>query len=510
MSVATPHRAYTQALLGWEALRDAYAGARAVKGRGALAPAVRGNTLTATRYLPRPAGLTQDAQYEAYKARAVFLGATERVVHGVTGAIFRREPTIEAPALLTPQLEDVTQTGVPLRTFAEQIVRETLLMGRCGILVDFPQGEPLPDSRVQPPPGLSRPYWVTYPTETIVNWRTMQRQGDTVLSLVVLRECVPVPQGPWGTDEFFVAEEQTQYRVLRLDERGRYEVSLWVEVPGPAPQTGPLLVRTQTWVPLRLGEPLDFIPFVFLAPFSLEPAVEKSLLDALVEINYQYYRHSADYEHALHMTALPTAYICSSLMEVQSEMVIGGSFAWIIPDSTATVGMLEFHGQGLQSHEHAMEADLKNMAALGGRLLEGRPLVEETATAVMARTQGTDSPVQSLVTTVSHGLTQALQLHAWWDGRTEDVDDTSIHMTLNSDLIAQPLDAQMLIALMQMVLNDTMTYETFYFNLERGEITRPMISVDEERALLEIRKEAQPLAPPRTPPPRNGTTPVAA
>jgi hypothetical protein len=172
--------------------------------------------------------------------------------------------------------------------------------------------------------------------------------------------------------------------------------------------------------------------------------------------------------------------------------------------------MLEFHGQGLQSHEHAMEADLKNMAALGGRLLEGRPLVEETATAVMARTQGTDSPVQSLVTTVSHGLTQALQLHAWWDGRTEDVDDTSIHMTLNSDLIAQPLDAQSLTALMQLFLNNTITFETFYFNLERGEIARPMIAVEEERALLDLRQEAQPLVPPRTPPPRNGTTPVAA
>jgi hypothetical protein len=187
-------------------------------------------------------------------------------------------------------------------------------------------------------------------------------------------------------------------------------------------------------------------------------------------------------------------------------MLIGSATAWWIPNSNAKVGMLEFHGQGLQSHEHALDNDVKNMAALGARLLEGAPLVPETATGVLSRTQGAESPIQSLVTTVSHGLTQALQIHGWWNGNTENVDDTAIRLTLNTDLVAATMEPPMLLALMQALLNGTITYETFYWNLQRGEIARPMVDVEEEQALLDAREAERPLVTP-TPqnvPPTNG------
>ena len=119
------------------------------------------------------------------------------------------------------------------------------------------------------------------------------------------------------------------------------------------------------------------------------------MLEALVEVNFQYYRHSADYEHGLHLTALPTPYITGYTPE-GTTFEIGSATAWTIPNADATVGMLEFQGQGLQSHERALEMDIKNMAALGARLLEGAPLIPETATAILRRTEGSESPVQAL------------------------------------------------------------------------------------------------------------------
>jgi hypothetical protein len=506
MSVTTKHASYLAYQDTWTALRDAYQGSGNVKTAVDLSITARGVRLAGTRYLPRPAGMVRDDQYAAYRDRAIFYGATERCVHGLTGAVFRREPQVENPTALDAQLEDVTQTGVPLRTFAEQAVRETLLMGRFGVLVDFPQPVVSEDGTAAPS-ALSRPYWIAYPAEEIINWRTIQRQGDTVLSLVVLKECVPIPQSVWPNEDFFVVKDQIQYRVLRLNELGIYEVSVWIEIPDVARRPAATFTLASLWTPTRNGEPLDFIPFVFMAPFSLEPAVEKSLLEALVEVNYQYYRHSADYEHGLHLTALPTAYICSGT-ENPGDMLIGSATAWWIPDSTATVGMLEFHGQGLQSHEHALENDIKNMAALGARLLEGAPLVQETATANLNRLSGAESPVQSLVTTVSHGLTQALQIHSWWDGKTESVDDTAIHLTLNTDLLAAMMEPTMLTALMQALLNGTISYETFYYNLQRGEIARPMVPVEEEQALLDAREAERPLVTTGMNglPPTNGTT----
>jgi hypothetical protein len=180
-------------------------------------------------------------------------------------------------------------------------------------------------------------------------------------------------------------------------------------------------------------------------------------------------------------------------VNTDAQFQIGAATAWVIPEPDAKVGMLEFHGQGLQSHERALEQDIKNMAALGARLLEGAPLVQETATAIKSRTQGTESPLQSLVTTVSHGLTQALQTHAWWAGVTENVDDEAVHLTLNTDLLSLPLDAPLLTSLMQLLLNGTIAYETFYYNLQRGDIARPQVPVEEEQTLLEVRAQAVPL-----------------
>jgi hypothetical protein len=235
---------------------------------------------------------------------------------------------------------------------------------------------------------------------------------------------------------------------------------------------------------------------MFLSPFSLEPMIEKSLLEALVEINYQHYRHSADYEHGLHLTALPTPYICASQLAPTTELLIGSAMAWVINDSTAKVGMLEFQGHGLQSHERAMETDIKNMAALGARLLEGMPLVAETATGVLARSQGAESPAKSLAKTVSLGLTQALQVHAWWAGATSIPDDDAIYLRLNTDLVSNRMDPAMLKVLMEALLNGTLSYETFYWNLERGDMTRPGIDAEEEQALLEVQEMARPLAGP--------------
>jgi Domain of unknown function (DUF4055) len=512
MSVTTTHPQYVQWADTWDALRTAYDGSKSVKGGRDLTRANRGPYVAGTKWLPRPAGMKTEAQYSSYRDRAAWTGATESAVHGITGSVFRHEPQIEAPASLEPHLADITQTGISLRMFAEQAVRETLLMGRFGLLVDFPPPVvELPGIEAMPDPQ-ARPYWVAYPAEEIINWRTIQRGGDTILSLVVLREVVSEPQGPWGTPEFFVVEEQTAYRVLRLDEQGHYEVSLWLEDRG-AFGRGPSASMMARWVPLRQGVPLDFLPFVFLAPFSLEPGVQKSLLEALVERNFLCWRHSADYEHALHLTAMPTFYVAAN-MEQPPELYVGASMALFLPDNQAKVGLVEFHGQGLQPHEHALQKDLEMMAALGARLLEGPPTVQETATGVQRRLGGTDSPMQSLVSCVSQGLTWALQTHAWWNGSTDNVDDDAVHVALNKDLVSNTMEPQMLTALMTALLNGTISYETFYFNLQRGEVARPLVPVEDEIELVELRREQQPLAPPPAPasPPagRNGSTRTAA
>jgi hypothetical protein len=501
MSVTTRHPQYRASRDLWQSLRDAYLGDIAVRN----APLSGGHgrqTASRTRYLPRPAGMKRDDQYLAYVERPVFPGFTERTVQGMTGTVFRHEPVIEAPTALEPHIADITQTGVSLRMFAEQAVRETLLMGRFGVLIDYPHGTLTPEG-LQAPPLTARPYWVPYACENVINWRTIQRQGDTLLSLVVLQEVESIPQGVWGSDDFFVTKDEIRYRVLRLTDEGFCEVSVWREDAGPIRNRTATLM--EVWIPTRQNVPLEFIPFCFMAPFSLESDVQKSLIEALVAVNYRHYRHSADYENALHWSGNPNPYVCANI-DPLSELAIGGGVAWLSPDNQAKVGMLETNPAGLPAHQIAMETDKKDMAILGARLLEPQPAVQETLGAVLMRNQGGDSPLQSLVSSVSQGLTWALQAHAWWAGLTEDYDDPAIHVSLNKDLVAAGMEPQMLTALTQALLQNTISFETYYHQLQQGEIARPLVDVADEKELIEIQKEQQPLAPVPTgfPPGRNG------
>jgi Domain of unknown function (DUF4055) len=514
MSVTIPHTAYEAMLPLWQSYRVAYIGEPAVKGARDLTRNGRGQSFVGTRYLPQPAGMKRADQYAAYRDRPSWLGATEYAVQGITGSVFRHEPQVRAPSALEPQLADITQTGVSLREFAEDVVSEDLLMGRFGLLVDYPQVDVAPDGDFLLAPVDQRPYWIRYETEEIINWRTVRHQGKTILSLVVLRECVPVVQGMWGTEDFFVTQDRVQYRVLRLNERGQYEVSLWVEDPGSVGLAMRRATFMQSWLPLRQGVPLDFIPFKLPGAFSLDPRIQKSLLDALIHRNFLCWRHAADYEHALHLTAMPTFYVAAN-MEAPPELYVGAGMALFLPDNQAKVGLVEFHGQGLQPHENALKQDLEIMAMFGARLLEGPPKTAETATGVQWRMAGSDSPVQRLIGTCSQALTWALQVHAWWNGSTDNIDDPAIGMTLNKDLVSSIMEPQMLQALMQALLNGTISYETFFFNLQRGEIARPLVEVEEERALVEDQQAQRalvtlPPGPGTLPPGRNGTARAVA
>lgn len=505
MSVTTLHPQYLEWQSTWVTLRDAYAGSGNVKSSTSLVPSTHGVKQAGTRYLPQPSGMRRPEQYAAYRDRASWRGATEVMVHGTTGAIFRREPQIEVPPAMEADLQNITRSGVPLRTFVETVVREVLLMGRFGVLIEYPRPTRFPDGTVQPPPPGSRPYWVPYITEEITNWHTVEFEGSEHLDMIVLKEAVPIRQGPWPTDDYFVIKAQERRRVLRLNEVGVYEESLWLEVPTALSPTGQkTFTPVETWIPTRQGQPLLQIPFLPFSPLSLTLEVQKSLMEPLVEVNFRHYRHSADYEHGLHLTSLPTPWISGDL-DPMTELLIGSLTAWILPTG-ANVGMLEYQGQGLQPHEHAMEADISEMATFGTRILEGTPLVAETATAVMNRTQGTESPIQTLIRTVSEGMTQALRWHAWWAGLTERLDDPGIDYVLNNDLVSRTMEPAMLKVLMEQLLNNTISYETYYWNLQRGEVARPMVAVDEEQALIEVAQAQMPLALPSGPMARNGQT----
>lgn len=478
MPVNSTHLQYDATYPKWKRCRDAYAGSDAIKQSALVAegeqlglPLGIDGRMTARglcNYLPILDGMNA-AAYRAYVQRALWYGATKRTVQGLTGAVFRKDAHIVAPQKIEAHLDDVTMDGdVTLPELAKQILVELLVVGRLGLLIEMPATDVAAPDR--------RPYWVTYAAEQILNWSTRRIGGREMLAMVVIQEDVQIA----GEDEF-ESKAENQWRVLKLDANNLYAVEIWKSVATPDGKGGEsqTFVVDQTIKPTNLGKRLNFIPFCFVGPNGLAPDIEDPPLLDLVDVNLSHFRSTADYEHGLHYTALPTPYALG--FPASSSLKIGPSTCWVSENPEGKVGMLEFTGQGLKPLADAIKEKELKMAALGARLLEtqGRSGVE-AAEAIRLRQSGEQGALHSIATTLSQALTKALQWHAFWAGAA----GADAHADVNKDFYDEDMPPLLLQSLMAALQSETISYPTFYYNLQKGGIARPGISAEDEQALI--------------------------
>lgn len=457
MPVNTPHPRYSAHEKQWKRCRDAVDGSDAVKAAGA-------------EYLP---GLSEQttAEYDAYRMRALWYGASARTIQGLTGAVMRKDPVVTLPEGLKPFLLDVTSSGVPFASFAMTALDEVLKSGRYGVLVDMPVE--MTDRQL--------PYFSAYIAESIVNWTTTVLNGIPTLTQVVLKECDWVR----ADDDPYVMVPVEQYRVLRLKE-GRYEQEIFREATS----------KQGKWIsqgivtPTIRGAVMDFIPFCIFGPRTMTPDIEKPPILDLVDVNFSHYRSSADLEHGRHFCGLPTPWVAG--FPETAVLKIGSSVAWVSNDPNASAGMLEFTGQGLGALETALESKEKLMAVLGARLLEEQKPSVEAADTVTARMSGEQSVLRAVANTVSQGLSQLLQWTARWTGMGPE-EAKKVTAQLNTDLMSSPMSFAELTQLVTAWQAGAMSFETMYYNMQRGEVTRPGVDWKKEKAQIE--KEAPAIIP---------------
>lgn len=456
MLVTTPHRQYSAVSAKWKRCRDAYSGSDAIKDAGEA-------------YLPK-LGAQTDPEYKAYKTRALWYGATKRTVQGLSGAVMRKEPAMTIKnEELKQDLENVTLTGVSLPAFAKTVIEETLQVGRCGVLCDMSDDAAIPANE-------RRPYWSFYAAEAIKNWHTEIRGGVPVLVKVVLYE---ESEQQKGADEFEY-ECKPQYRVLRLNAEGNYEVQVYRKASVVDTAKSGEWIPDEATIPQRRGAPLKYIPFVFINPTSITPEIEDPPLIDLVDVNLSHYLTSADLEHGRHFCGLPTVWATG--IPADTTMKVGSSIVLTASDPLAKFGILEFTGQGLGALETGLESKEKQMAVLGARLLEQQKSAVESNDTIVTRTAGERSILQSLCQTISQALTQVMKWHAEWKG---DTVDEEMSIALNQDFVNAEMPTDLLLALLQAVQSGQISWETFYFNLEKGELTRPGVDAGTEKALIE-------------------------
>ena len=489
MAVDSTHQDYDGNVFAWWRARDVIEGEDAVKAAG-------------TRYLPRLDSQTDD-EYVAYKKRAMFFNATARTAEKLVGMIFRNEPIIKLPETGSGAAEhhwsprgralhrfvnDADMLGTTFAAYAKDVVTEIISVGRAGTLVDWQGAGSSGDHSTE------RAYVVRYRAEDIINWRTERINGRTLLTLVVLKESGE-QQAESGNGDDFTRECVEQIRVLRLVKllaKGEgakpvwiYQVEIWQRKPSAKRRAKGNWELIETRTPLRLGQPLPLIPFVFHGPRHSLPLVDKLPLADIIAVNLDHYRLDADYKHGLHFTALPTAWV--SGFDKAATLRIGSSTAWVSETPGATAGFLEFTGQGLTTFERAMDRDERLMAVLGTRMLEAQKRVGETAEAIELRQSGENSVLSTVSLSVSDSLTQVLRWVYWWNSTEETpeaIGEDIVLIQLNTDFTARGMSSDELTAVVAAWQAGAISRETMFELFRKGEVLPAGRTNSEETRLV--------------------------
>jgi len=470
MPIDSKNPEYDKFAFQWQKCRDAVAGEDAVKA---------GNQI----YLPQLEGQT-DYDYQAYKNRALYFSASGRTVKGLAGAILRKHPVIQFPnedLLLT-----IGPAGESLEHMIKTIVEEVITTGRVGVLVDSAAG---PDNQ------NVEPYLAIYYPENIINWDERTVAGRRQLVMVVLQESGPRRDDD-GNDPFAWNSRVDTYRVMELigwDTPNPFlRVSLYERVQSsdenPTDQTkenededgykGFELID-QVEPKLPGGIPIDYIPFVIINPSVAGSECEPPPIIDLVNVNLSHYRNSADLEHGLHFTALPQPWV-AGVESPNIRLRIGSQTAWVIADPQARAGYLEFSGNGLRAIQAAMDEKKKMMAILGSRLLEDQKADAEAAATVKLRHSGDESVLANIVHAIDEGLALSLMWFAQWA-----MLDGEITVELNDDFNPLGIDYPTLIGLMSAVQAGQLSWDTWFYNVKRGELVPDGRTAEQEKALIE-------------------------
>lgn len=437
---------YTKALPVWNLVKHCVAGAREVRQH--------------SEYLPMPDPLNRSEEnlerYEQLKKRAMFLNVTGRTRSGLLGAVFRKTAEVTLPEQVKYLIENASGSGVSLEQLSKHAVGECLDTGRGGFLTDFPRVE-LKEGQTSLSAAESAKYQAFihfYEAESIVDWDEQVIDGVKRLVYVNLSEVVvnfdPVE---------LTREEGKQRRVLLLID-GVYEQRVYAE-------DGTVETHRPTD---KAGRPFDHIPFHFQGSENNDATIDKPPLEDLAEVNILHYGNSATVEEAGFISSQPTLFITSSIDADEfirlnpNGMHIGSRRGYNL-GSSGSATMLQ--AQETQLARALMQDKENQMLMIGARIVQAGSAAE-TAEAVRIRYSSDNSVLGTIAGNVSEAIRRAIfDAELFMIG---DIADEETVFWLNQEFFDEVMDAQMLLAQMQLWQQGVIAKKDLRTNLRQAGI----------------------------------------
>lgn len=401
-----------------------------------------------------------DARQREYEQGAICYNFTKRTLSGMVGSVMRKDPEQIIPDQLEYLLTNCDGSGVGLWQHAQDTLMEIDAIGRGGLLVDAPEVGAA--TAAEQNAGLLNPVIAFYTAENIINWRMKRFGSVNRVTMIVLREVWEYFEN--GNE--FETKLGEQYRVLDLDENGKYRQRLYrFKAEGGAAED------VITIYP-DLGSQLEGkIPFTFIGASNNDASVDDAPLLPLAELNIGHFRNSADNEESSFVVGQPTLFISPG------ESMNVDQFTQANPNGVK-MGSRTGHNIGAGGSAQLIQAEANNLAKQNMLDKEqqaiqiGAQLITPTQqiTAESARIQrGADTSVMSTIArNVSQAYTDALKWVAVMLGLPED---TEIEFKLNMDFFLQPMTAQDRAAWMADINAGLLPATAYYAALRKAGVT---------------------------------------
>jgi len=447
----------------WEMIRDAEIGEIEVKRK-------------TTKYLPKQQG-QDDSQYRSYLQRAVFYNMTAKTLNSLYGTMFKRNPNLTGlPRALRERTKRFSKDGMSLHLTAKTAIKEVLALGRYGMLVDASTD------------GAGAPYVACYTAENILDWHREEVNGEYKYTRVVLREV-----GYAKDRSVNPLQTKNRYRVLLLTESDDgsyfYEQHVYDEDESwTLPNT--MAIPDEIIIPTVRGEPLDYIPFVVIGPFTNHPEIQKPPLLDIVNLNFSHYQSYTILEQARYYTAQPVYYTTTSASDDEGvgDYYVGPDVVWEL-GKDGKAGIIEFSGHGLNSLEKALEQKESQIAAIGGRMMPGSATgAAESDNSLKLKEQNEQTLLLNIADTSDEGFTQVIQ---WWADWNNVPDSTIRQITfeLNRDFLLRDIGAREFRAIHQMYADGIIPVDVVYEYLRKAEVIPDWMDLEEYKTLLADTKQ---------------------
>jgi len=458
--VSTPRADYTYHLDEWKTVTDTFGGQKSVKSE-------------TIKYLPLPNGATSasDDKYSQYLSLAMFYNVVRKTSKSLNGLAFRKKPDISLndDGKLNYILDNCSADNENITQVAKRVLQNTLNIGRCGILVDFPSYQGGITDKVKQSNNLYA-YMSVYSAFNIINWNTENKGSTSQLSLVVLKEEYLEFTG-------FSSQSKTRYRVLELKD-GYYQQRVIYKDSNK---------EDEVYEPKANGQRLTEIPFVFTGSENNNSDIDGSPLIDLANMNIKHYQYYADNALKLHYQSIPLLVATNISKQSADNIKDGGGLS-----TGATKGVVLGLNEDLKYLEIAetssltLEIDkIEQMMISAGAKLVKNDSVNETATTSRIKASSENSELINVMDNVSNGITRALQYMALFEGANQDV-----KFELNSDIVEEMTDTQLLSIVLSGVTQGTIPKIALFNGIKKSGLLNEAMTYEEFKADLESESES--------------------